>query len=123
MGENGNLLSEDRKREERKFQIKRRKVLFLIGTVFSVVALILIVSVVHEEYNKQKYTVFECDDKDSDCLKLLCPQGWNFDKDRNMCFLLQDYECCPEGFYLCGESVYTRCYNTSDVALMETIDC
>ena len=55
--ENGNLLSEDRKREERKFQIKRRKVLFLIGTVFSVVALILIVSVVHEEYNKQKYTV------------------------------------------------------------------
>ena len=55
--ENGNLLSEDRKREERKFQIKRRKVLFLIGTVFSVVALILIVSVVHEEYNKQKYIV------------------------------------------------------------------
>ena len=52
-----NLLSYDRQREERRFQIKRRKILCLIGTIFSVVALILIISVVHEEYNKQKYIV------------------------------------------------------------------
>ena len=86
--ENGveNLLSENRKREERKFQIKRRKLLFFIGTVFSVVALILIISVVHEEYSKQKYIVFECDEKDADCLKLLCPQGWKFDQSENICF-------------------------------------
>ena len=56
--ENGhqNLLNKYGTTEET-FQIKRRKVLWLIGILFSVIALILIISVVHEEYKKDNYIV------------------------------------------------------------------
>ena len=45
---------------ERRFETRRKKILFTIVTIFSVVALIFVISVVHEELDKTNgFTVGE----------------------------------------------------------------
>ena len=39
---------------EQRFETRRKKILFTIVTIFSVVALIFVISVVHEELDKTK---------------------------------------------------------------------
>ena len=35
------------------------------------------------------FQVFECEEGDEDCLNLLCPQGWRWNKDKDMCIFLE----------------------------------
>ena len=73
---------------ERKLKIRRRAVLLSIATIFTVIAVILIITVVQEEISKRYgYEELVCQERDLDCLALLCPQGWVYRREEDQCHL------------------------------------
>ena len=68
----------DRKQAEHSIKVRRRAVILSIVTIFSVTTIILVMSVVHVERNKNNVGFQElvCQEKDLECFKLMCPQGW-----------------------------------------------
>ena len=73
---------------ERKLKIRRRAVLLSIATIFAVIAVILVTTVVQEEISKRYgYEELVCQERDSDCLALLCPQGWVYSLEEDQCHL------------------------------------
>ena len=81
----------DRKQAERNIEVKRRAVILSIATIFSVTAIILVMSVVHVEMNKNHvgYQELVCQETDVECFKLMCPQGWGWVKEREECHILE----------------------------------
>ena len=81
---------------ERKLKIRRRAVLLAIATIFTVTAIILIITVVQEEINKRYgYQELVCQEQDEDCLSLLCPQGWEYLRDQDQCKVKEGEELQP----------------------------
>ena len=83
--------SVDRKLLERNIEVKRRAVILSIVTIFSVTTIILVISVVHVEMNKHHvgYQELVCQETDLECIKLMCPQGWGWVKEKEECDILQ----------------------------------
>ena len=53
-----------------------------------VIAVILIITVVQEEISKRYgYEELVCQERDLDCLALLCPQGWVYRREEDQCHL------------------------------------
>ena len=90
----------DRREVEQKILIRRRAVILFIVTVFTVTTIMLVISVVHEEMNKHNvgYQELVCQETDLECFKLMCPQGWEWVRERGQCQLMEG-ECfklmCP----------------------------
>ena len=44
---------------------------------------------------------------------------------KTICILTAGFQCCPERYHLCGDSIYTRCYNSTSQAAGggEEVDC
>ena len=85
------IVNEERKVAEHKIKMRRRAVILSIATIFSVTAIILVISVVHEEMNKHHigYEELVCQETDLECFKLMCPQGWGWVKEREECHILE----------------------------------
>ena len=81
----------EKKQAEHKIKVRRRAVLLAIVTIFSVTAILIGMSVVHAEMNKRHVGYHEliCQEKDLDCFKLLCPQGWRWLKDKEQCSIVE----------------------------------
>merc|ERR1712098_405770 len=101
--------------EEQKLKMRRRAVIFSIVTIFSVTAMILLISVLHEELNLHNvgYEDIICQEGDTECFKLNCPQGWDWDKEKEECSIREGYECCPYAQHLCGQPIWVRCFNNT----------
>ena len=85
-----NILNEERKVAEQTIRMRRRAVIFSIATIFSVTAIILVISVMHEEMNKHNvgYQELVCQESDLECFKLICPQGWEWDSESEECAII-----------------------------------
>ena len=81
----------DTVRLEKKILIRKRAVILSIVTIFSVTTIILVISVVHVEINKHHvgYQELVCQETDLECIKLMCPQGWGWVKEKEECDILQ----------------------------------
>ena len=108
------LTKKDVQQETKRIDMKRRAVVLSITTIFVVTAVILVTAVVHEELQKVGDEEFLCAESDSACWEMFCPQGWLPVKQNNTCQLIEGFSCCPQGFHLCGESEYVRCFNSSE---------
>ena len=86
-----NNLNNDRKVAEQTIRMRRRAVIFSIATIFCVTAIILVISVMHEEMNKHNvgYQELVCQESDLECFKLICPQGWEWDSENEECAIIQ----------------------------------
>jgi len=106
---------------------KRRVVLVLVASMFVVTSIIMIMSVIHVEMNKGAvgYQELVCAENDEECLKLLCPVGFKLNRTTDQCNLIEGYECCENGHYVCDQGAYTRCFpasksNSSDCSCLVT---
>ena len=119
------IANDDRKLAEQKIKMRRRAVIFSIATIFSVTTIILVISVMHEEMNKHNvgYQDLVCQEADVECFKLLCPQGWEWDREKEECSVMTGYECCPDHQHLCGQPVFVRCYNMTGQVVTPDCSC
>ena len=76
---------------KQKIKLRRRAIYFSIITIFSVTAFILVLSVLHEEMNKQNvgYEDLVCQKSDLECFKLICPQGWKWSIEKDECSITE----------------------------------
>lgn len=81
----------DRKNAEHDIKIRRRAVIISIITIFTVTTIIMVMSVVYVEMNKSNagYEELICQETDTECFKLLCPQGWGWDREKEECAVLE----------------------------------
>ena len=117
----------DRMRVEQRIIIRRRAVILSLAIFFSVTTIMLVISVVHEEMKKSNngYQKLVCQETDEECFELLCPQGWEWSREKEECKLIEGkvgsarrcdngiltgYSCCPPDQHLCGSSPPTQCY-------------
>ena len=80
----------DRKNAEHDIKIRRRAIIISIITIFSMTTIIMVMSVVHVELNKSNagYEELICQETDTECFKLLCPQGWHWVQEKEECAVL-----------------------------------
>ena len=87
----GNLILNCEKNAEKKIKLRRRAIFISIITIFSVTALILVLSMHHEETNKYdtEFEVFDCQESDIECLQLICPAGWQWNNQSAECNIIK----------------------------------
>ena len=81
---------QDRDRLEKKIMFRKRAVILALVTIFTVTAIMLVTSVVIEE--RRVHTVYQeivCQETDKECTMLLCPQGWQWNKMKEECQIMQ----------------------------------
>ena len=84
------LADVERKNAEHNIKVRRRAVICAIATIFSVTTIIMVMSVLHVEMNKfNGYEELICQETDKECLELLCPQGWEWIKEKGECEILE----------------------------------
>ena len=85
------VVNDDRKVAEQRIKMRRRAVIFSIVTIFSVTAMVLLISVLHEELNFRNvgYEEVICQEGDADCFKLICPQGWTWVQEEEGCSIME----------------------------------
>ena len=86
----------DRRGVEQRILIRRRAVILVIGTVFCVTTAIMVISVVHDEMNKQHlgYQELVCKEADVECFQMMCPQGWEWVQEEKLCQLREGEDRC-----------------------------
>ena len=108
-GVDGGINDELAKLTERKLKLRRRAVLVSTATLFTVAAILLFISLAqiqgyqvsiphtaprplppHNHHHPCSYQELDCEETDSACLALMCPQGWRYNNSRHLCYL-------PEG--------------------------
>ena len=77
-----------------KQKIKKRRnaiLMSIVLAIFFATAIILIATVLYEEFNKPTtgYKDLVCQELDPDCFKLLCPQGWQWNSGKGECSIMK----------------------------------
>jgi len=104
-----------RKKLEKKFEWKRKKVYFIVAALFLVPMTFLILSVVHD----QTWIKVDCEGTIDECTKQYCPNMFRWSHNDDSCHPIKGYECCDPGNYVCSDSKHVWCYFPSNVTLSD----